>query len=224
MWIDTHCHLDAAEFDADRDAVREAARALHAQGVVSFAICFLFSFMNDAHEQRAAALIREEAPGAFVSCSSAVLPRIREWPRYSTTIVNAYLAPVLARYCKDVAHGLDGLNVVTRQRFLMQSNGGVMPLVADAEMHTVRTLLSGPAAGVRGGAAGGDGGQRRGGPRADPHRDESRPRGGQADDEDYRGSGRQTRVCRAFSEDGREVTHRPPGRSFFARAVAAAAV
>ncbi len=134
----------------DESAVREAARALHAQGVVSFAVLFLFSFMNDAHEQRAAALIREEAPGAFVSCSSAVLPRIREWPRYSTTIVNAYLAPVLARYCKDVAEGLDGLKVTTRQRFLMQSNGGVMPLVADAEMHTVRTLLSGPAAGVRG--------------------------------------------------------------------------
>lgn len=134
----------------DEAAVREAARALHAQGVVSFAVLFLFSFMNDAHEKRAAALIREEAPGAFVSCSSAVLPRIREWPRYSTTIVNAYLAPVLARYCADVAEGLDGLNVTTRQRFLMQSNGGVMPLAADAEAHTVRTLLSGPAAGVRG--------------------------------------------------------------------------
>lgn len=134
----------------DEEAIREAARALSEQGVVSFGVCFLFSFMNPAHEQRAAELIREIAPDAFVSCSSSVLPRIREWPRYSTTILNAYLAPVLARYCRDVAEGLDELEVTTRQRFLMQSNGGVMPLVADAETHTVRTLLSGPAAGVRG--------------------------------------------------------------------------
>ncbi len=131
-------------------AVREGAQALTADGVSSFAICFLFSFMNKSHEERAAAIIREIAPQAFVSCSSHVLPRIREWPRYSTTMLNAYLAPVLSRYCGDMGRGLDELGVTTRQRFLMQSNGGVMPLSADAEVHTVRTLLSGPAAGVRG--------------------------------------------------------------------------
>lgn len=134
----------------DEDAVREAARALAADGVTSFAICFLFAFMNKAHEERAAAIIRDILHDAFVSCSSHVLPRIREWPRYSTTMLNAYLAPVLSRYCGDMARGLDAQGVSTRQRFLMQSNGGVMPLVADAEVHTVRTLLSGPAAGVRG--------------------------------------------------------------------------
>ncbi len=133
----------------DEDAVREAARALAAQGIVSFAVCFLFSFMNDAHERRAAELIREAAPEAFVSCSSAVSPRIREWPRFSTTMLNAYLAPVLARYCRNVSDGLDRMNVTTPQRFLMQSNGGVTPLAVDAESHAVRTLLSGPAAGVR---------------------------------------------------------------------------
>ncbi len=134
----------------DEGAVRAAARSLSADGVTSFAICFLFSFMNREHEERAAALVREEAPEAFVSCSSHVLPRIREWPRMSTTLLNAYLAPVLSRYCRDMAAGLDEAKVTTRQRFLMQSNGGVMPLLADAEVHTVRTLLSGPAAGVRG--------------------------------------------------------------------------
>ncbi len=134
----------------DDNSVREAALSLAADGVTSFAICYLFAFMNKAHEERAAAIIREAAPGAFVSCSSHVLPRIREWPRYSTTMLNAYLAPVLSVYCSDMARGLDELNVTTRQRFLMQSNGGVMPLAAEAEVHTVRTLLSGPAAGVRG--------------------------------------------------------------------------
>jgi len=137
----------------DEAAVQAAARALADDGVRSFAICFLFSFTNPAHERRAAAIVRAAVPGASVSCSSAVLPRIREWPRLSTTLLNAYLAPVLARYCRDLADGLDRAGVTTRRRFLMQSNGGVMPLAADAETHTVHTLLSGPAAGVRAAAA-----------------------------------------------------------------------
>ncbi len=136
----------------DEDAVRRSARELADSGVTSFAVCFVFSFMNAAHEVRAAQIIREVAPGAFVSRSSAVLPRIREWPRFSTTMLNAYLAPALARYCGGLSDGLDSIGIHTKQRFLMQSNGGVMPLVADAETHTVRTLLSGPAAGVRGAA------------------------------------------------------------------------
>ncbi len=140
-----------AEIEAlNEDDVVQAAKSLAEKGVRSFAICFLFSFMNKTHEERAAELIRAAAPDAFVSCSSHVLPRIREWPRYSTTLLNAFLAPVLSRYCGDMARGLDAADVSTRQRFLMQSNGGVMPLAADAQVHTVRTLLSGPAAGVRG--------------------------------------------------------------------------
>ncbi len=134
----------------DEAAVRAAARSLHADGVQSIGVCFLFSFMNDAHERRVAQIVREEAPGVFVSLSSAVLPRLREWPRFSTTMLNAWLAPVLANYCAQIGEGLDARGIVTRQRFLMQSNGGVMPLGADAEVHAVRTLLSGPAAGVRG--------------------------------------------------------------------------
>lgn len=132
----------------DEAAVTIAAKELLGQGATAFAVCFLFSFMNDSHEARAAEIIRTVAPDAFVSCSSQVLPRIREWPRYSTTMLNAYLGPVLATYCRDMAHGLDDTGVATQQRFLMQSNGGVMPLLANAETHAVRTLLSGPAAGV----------------------------------------------------------------------------
>ncbi|MGE3247779.1 MAG: hydantoinase/oxoprolinase family protein [Beijerinckiaceae bacterium] len=132
----------------DEAAVAAAARELAGQGATAFAILFLFSFMNDAHEARAAGIVRSAVPGAFVSCSSQVLPRIREWPRYSTTMLNAYLGPVLSAYCRDMAKGLDENGVNTQQRFLMQSNGGVMPLVANAETHAVRTLLSGPAGGV----------------------------------------------------------------------------
>jgi N-methylhydantoinase A len=134
----------------DEAAVVQAARELADEGIASFAVCYLFSFMNDAHERRTAEIIRDSVPGCFVSLSSEVLPRIREWPRYSTTLVNAYLVGVLARYIDDLAAGLDSRGATTRRRFLMQSNGGVMPLSANAESQTVHTLLSGPAAGVQG--------------------------------------------------------------------------
>lgn len=134
----------------DRDAVTAAARALAEKGVQSFAVCYLFSFMNADHEQETAALIRAAVPDARVSLSSEVLPRIREWPRFSTTLVNAYLVEVLADYITALSDGLDGQGVTTPRRFLMQSNGGVMPLAANTESQTVHTLLSGPAAGVQG--------------------------------------------------------------------------
>ena len=134
----------------DREAITKATQSLIVEGINSFTICYLFSYMNDAHERETANIIRDIAPEAFVSMSSEVLPRIREWPRYSTTLINAYLVPVLAKYIADLAAGLDDEKVMTRRRFLMQSNGGVMPLSANAEAQTVHTLLSGPAAGVQG--------------------------------------------------------------------------
>ncbi|MEK9929231.1 MAG: hydantoinase/oxoprolinase family protein [Rhodospirillaceae bacterium] len=133
----------------DVSSVQEAARSLAGRGVNSFAVCYLFSFMNDAHERETARIIRKIIPDAKVSLSSQVLPRIREWPRYSTTIINAYLVEVLSDYIKTLAEGLDRKLIDTPRRFLMQSNGGVMPLAANAESQTVHTLLSGPAAGVQ---------------------------------------------------------------------------
>jgi N-methylhydantoinase A len=134
----------------DRDAVRRAARELQAAGVQSIAVCYLFSFVNPAHEQDTRTIVASECPGVHVSLSSDVLPRVREWPRLSTTLVNAYLEPVLVRYIDDLNHGLDAIGIRTRQRFLMQSNGGVMPFAAAiAGGKTVHTLLSGPAAGAQ---------------------------------------------------------------------------
>ena len=134
----------------DQTAVRQAARELKAAGVESIAVCYLFSFMNPAHEQQTRALLREECPGIHVSLSSEVLPRIREWPRLSTTLLNAYLEPVMVRYVADLNAGLDAAGLRTRQRFLMQSNGGVMPFsAAIAGGRTVHTLFSGPAAGAQ---------------------------------------------------------------------------
>ena len=134
----------------DGDAVGEAARSLRAAGVQSIAVCYLFSFMNPGHENATKAIIAQFHPEATVSLSSEVLPRLREWPRMSTTLMNAYLEPVLVRYVGELARGLDAEAVTTRQRFLMQSNGGVMPFsAAIAGGKTVHTLLSGPAAGAR---------------------------------------------------------------------------
>ncbi len=134
----------------DREAVAEAARSLREAGVASIAVCYLFSFMNPAHERATGEIIAEIYPEATVSLSSEVLPRLREWPRMSTTLMNAYLEPVLVRYVGDLAGGLDTEKVTTQQRFLMQSNGGVMPFTAAiAGGKTVHTLLSGPAAGAQ---------------------------------------------------------------------------
>src|SRR6202040_1451664 len=137
----------------DKDAVRRAARELKDAGVESIAVCYLFSFMNPAHEQETRALIQEEWPAVHVSLSSEVLPRIREWPRLSSTLLNAYLEPVLVRYLDHLNTGLNENGIVTPQKFLMQSNGGVMPFRAAIEGgKTVHTLFSGPAAGAQAGA------------------------------------------------------------------------
>jgi len=140
-----------AELDAlDEHAVRRAVAELKAQGVVSIAVCYLFSFMNPAHERRTGALIREVFPEAHVSLSSEVLSRVREWPRLSATLLNAYLAPVLVGYIADLEQRLAAAGLRTQQRFLMQSNGGVMPFAAAIAGHkTVHSLLSGPAAGAQ---------------------------------------------------------------------------
>lgn len=135
----------------DLNAVRAGAGELAQKGIRSFAVCFIFSFMNPAHEQAAAEIIRSVVPDAAISLSSSVMPRIREWSRFSTTMLNAYLEPILVRYIDDLAKGLDRRGVQAAQRFLMQSNGGVMPFSGvSAGGNTVHTLLSGPAAGVQG--------------------------------------------------------------------------
>ena len=143
-------HRGAQIAPLSEDDIRAAVRRLAASGVETFAVCYLFSYMNPAHERRTAEIIREELPDAYVSLSSEVLPRIREWPRMSTTLLNAYLEPVLVRYAAALDAGLSEASVSTPRRFLMQSNGGVMPLDASrGGGRTVHTLLSGPAAGVQ---------------------------------------------------------------------------
>jgi N-methylhydantoinase A len=136
----------------DEDALRRSVRRLKGEGVVAIAVCFLFSFVNPEHERRAARIIAEEAPHCRLSLSSTVLPVIREYPRLSTTVIDAYVGPKIEHYLLRLEERLRAAGVATPQLFLMQSNGGLMRLSIGAR-HPNQTLLSGPAAGVIAGIA-----------------------------------------------------------------------
>lgn len=135
----------------DETSARDAVRRLKKKGVEAIAICFLFSFLNPAHERRAAEIVAEEIPGCRVSLSSIVLPVIREYPRLSTTVIDAYVGPKIEDYLGRLEQRLADDGLKTPQLFLMQSNGGLMRIALGAR-HPNQTLLSGPAAGVIAGA------------------------------------------------------------------------
>jgi len=135
----------------DETALRASVRKLARKGVDAIAICFLFSFVNPTHEKRAAEIVAQEVPDCRISVSAEVLPVIREYPRLSTTVVDAYVGPRVATYLGSLETRLDTCGINTPQKFLMQSNGGLMRLSLGAR-HPNQTLLSGPAAGVIAGA------------------------------------------------------------------------
>jgi N-methylhydantoinase A len=81
------------------------------------------AFVNPAHERRAAEIVAQEAPDCRISISSEVLPVIREYPRLSTTVIDAYVGPRIANYLHSLEQRLDARGVTTAQKFLMQSNG-----------------------------------------------------------------------------------------------------
>ena len=136
----------------DETSVQQAIELFETQGVESVAVCFLFSFMNSSHEQRVRDALALAHPEWWISASSDLLPQIREYYRLSTTVVNAYVAPVLGRYLHQLAAQLDERGVACGRRFSMQSNGGSSTIEAAAE-RAVTTILSGPAGGVTAGAA-----------------------------------------------------------------------
>ena len=136
----------------DEAALREALRGLKTQNIEALAVCLLFSFLHPQHEARVRDIVRDEMPGCDVSLSSEILPQIREYYRLSTTVINAYLNPILARYVANLDRRLADAGVVTRQKYIMQSNGGMSTFAAAART-SVTTVLSGPAGGVTAGVA-----------------------------------------------------------------------
>jgi N-methylhydantoinase A len=137
--------------ELDENALRQTLRGLKEQKIDSIAVCLLFSFLHPQHEKRVAEIIREEMPGCAISLSSEILPQIREYYRLSTTVINAYLQPILAHYIAQLEQRLNGAGIHTRQKYIMQSNGGMSTFAAAAEK-AVTTVLSGPAGGVTAGA------------------------------------------------------------------------
>ncbi|MGA8400063.1 MAG: hydantoinase/oxoprolinase family protein, partial [Stellaceae bacterium] len=134
----------------DEGAVRAAARTLRDDGVEAIAVCFLFSYLNPAHETRAAELARQEAPECFVCTSAEVAPQFREFERFTTALLNAFVGPRLRDYIAllEASLGTQGFGA---DLHVMCSNGGVATAAMVAR-RPVSTLLSGPAAGILGGA------------------------------------------------------------------------
>jgi N-methylhydantoinase A len=131
----------------DVEVSREAIRRLKKKDVQSVAVCFLFSFLNPAHELKIKELFAQEFPEARLSLSCEVLPQIREFYRMSTTVINAYIQPVMASYLGRLDNRMREMGVTTPKLYIMQSNGGVSTFKGSAEK-PVATVLSGPAGGV----------------------------------------------------------------------------
>jgi len=133
----------------DEDGVRRAAEELKAEGVESVAVCFLFSYLNPAHERRAREIVREVMPGAFVTTSAEVSPQFREFERFTTAALAAFIGPKVEVYVERLDSALKAAGVNGELR-VMASNGGVATAQMVAEKPAL-TLLSGLAAGVLGG-------------------------------------------------------------------------
>ena len=142
---------EGARRPLDEDQARSVVRELASCDVESVAVALLHSYQDDSHERRLRALLEEELPQASVSLSSEVLPEIMEYERASTTVANAYLAPVMERYLERLLEGLRAAGVVAPV-YVMQSDGG-LGAAATIAQRAVQTVLSGPAAGVIGGLA-----------------------------------------------------------------------
>ncbi len=121
-----------------------------ASGAAACAIGFVFSFRNDKHEQQFAKAVRGRAPDIAISVSSEVQPEFREYERLSTTVLNAYLQPVMSHYLETLEAGI-AERAPNASLGINQSSGGLMSVQRSREF-PVRTALSGPAAGAVGAA------------------------------------------------------------------------
>ncbi len=130
----------------DEASVRAAAAVFRAEQVRAVAVCFLFSFLNPAHEKRAREILAKELPGVYVALSSDVCPEFREFERSSTVVISAYLAPIVESYVERLSKRLGDSYPATQLR-LVQANGGAMRAAA-AKGRAVHLVNSGPAGGA----------------------------------------------------------------------------
>jgi N-methylhydantoinase A len=132
----------------DAASLSKAIAAVKSSGATSVAVCFLHSYLNPAHELAAVEQLAKELPGINISRSSDVLPQIKEYERVSTTIVNAYVEPIVRRYLTNLEQRLTEAGF-KGTLFVVLSHGGMAP-VEEASRLAAGTVLSGPAGGISG--------------------------------------------------------------------------
>jgi N-methylhydantoinase A len=127
------------------DEPERLARLVHESGAESVAICLLFSYLDGSHERALAERLRRDLPGLHVSASHEVLPRFREYERCSTTVIDAYLSPLLGRYLDRLGESAGAAGLP--RPVVMRSSGGVAPM-EEAAQAGAWSVLSGPAGGA----------------------------------------------------------------------------
>jgi N-methylhydantoinase A len=136
----------------DEAALDEAAADMRSRGVEAVAVAFLHAYANPDHERAAMALLGAHLPGIAVSISSDILREMREFERASTTVLNAYLTPVMARYLGALTGRLQdrarGLGIAGEAPVMVMEAAGGLMTVETARARPVHTVLSGPAGGV----------------------------------------------------------------------------
>lgn len=135
--------------ELDEEQAKEAVLQLRDEGVESIAVCFLFSYVNPEHEDRVREMVEEIYPDAFVTTSSSIFPQFREFERFTTASINAFVGPKVKAYVNRLAERLRESGV-SSELHIMRSNGGVATTKTAADKPAT-LLLSGPAAGVLGG-------------------------------------------------------------------------
>ncbi|MGO1181516.1 MAG: hydantoinase B/oxoprolinase family protein [Micrococcaceae bacterium] len=133
----------------DEDEVRDKVRQLKAAGVEAIAVCLLHSYLNPDHERRIGAIVKEEFPEAYLSLSHEIVPLYREYERFSTTALNAFVGPTVSRYLHRLQAEVETMGY-QREILLMQSSGGMVP-IKEAAIRPVTLMMSGPVGGLIGG-------------------------------------------------------------------------
>lgn len=141
-------HDGSVKIPLNEEDVRKAVRFFQEQNVTTIAVCTLFSFINPAHERRIREIILEEYPGAYVSISSELVSEFREYSRMSTTVLNAYLGPVMKKYVENFQNSVRESGIAVAP-YVTQSNGSIISIAETVEC-PIKTAVSGPSAGVVG--------------------------------------------------------------------------
>ncbi|MBI4321857.1 MAG: hydantoinase/oxoprolinase family protein [Chloroflexi bacterium] len=131
--------------DIDLCDVESAAKILKVHGVAAVAVCFLHSYANDSSERQAGAVLRQHLPASYITLSCDLLPQVRLYDRVSTTVLNAYVGPIIESYLRQLVEKLGTLGF-EGTLLIVQSNGGVTSARGAVEK-AATTILSGPAAG-----------------------------------------------------------------------------